>query len=93
MGIERNVSKPKGKVNRRRQKKITVVQKLYETCKEVFADCGPGVIPSPDKVERLKAVLGLLISLFRIFFFFCIGLFSLRLQLCVLLSTVISIEL
>ncbi|XP_027151086.1 plant cysteine oxidase 2-like [Coffea eugenioides] len=64
MGIERNVSKPKGKVygeskkNRRKQKKTTVVvQKLYETCKEVFSDCGPGVVPSPDKVERLKVVL------------------------------------
>lgn len=57
MGIDRHVSKPKGKVNRRKQKKATVVQKLYETCKEVFADCGPGVVPSPDKVERLKAVL------------------------------------
>ncbi|KAL3526496.1 hypothetical protein ACH5RR_011152 [Cinchona calisaya] len=63
MGIERNVSKPKGKVyseskkNRRRQKKVTVVQKLYETCKEVFADCGPGVVPSSDKIEQLKAVL------------------------------------
>ncbi|CAI9109638.1 OLC1v1009499C4 [Oldenlandia corymbosa var. corymbosa] len=63
MGIERNVSKPKGKIysesrkNRRRQKKPTMVQKLYDTCKEVFADCGPGVVPSPDKVERLKAIL------------------------------------
>ncbi|KAL3525960.1 hypothetical protein ACH5RR_014332 [Cinchona calisaya] len=63
MGVERNVRKRKGKFyseskkNRRRQKKITVVQKLYETCKEVFVDCGPGVVPSPDKVERLKAVL------------------------------------
>lgn len=70
MGIERSASKPKGKVyseskkNRRRQKKVTVVQKLYETCKDVFADCGPGVVPSPDKVERLKAVLGMIIFLF-----------------------------
>lgn len=63
MGIEQNISKPKGKVyneskkNKRRQRKSSQVQRLYETCKEVFADCGPGVVPSTDKVELLKAVL------------------------------------
>lgn len=63
MGVEQNVSKPKGKVcneskkNKRRQRKSSQVQRLYETCKEVFADCGPGVVPSTDKVELLKAVL------------------------------------
>ncbi|KAI5665620.1 hypothetical protein M9H77_15473 [Catharanthus roseus] len=63
MGIDQNVSKPKGKVyseskrNKRKQRKSSQVQRLYETCKEVFADCGPGVVPSPDKVELLKAAL------------------------------------
>lgn len=67
MGIEQNVSKPKGKVdneskkNKRRERKSSQVQGLYETCKEVFADCGPGVVPSTDKVELLKAVLGMIV--------------------------------
>lgn len=69
MGIDQNVSKPKGKVyseskrNKRKQRKSSQVQRLYETCKEVFADCGPGVVPSPDKVELLKAALGMIIFL------------------------------
>ncbi|KAK4427763.1 Plant cysteine oxidase 2, partial [Sesamum alatum] len=40
-----------------RQRKLSPVQRLYETCKEVFADCGPGIVPSPEKVEKLAAVL------------------------------------
>lgn len=67
MGIEQNVSKPKGKVyneskkNKRRQRKSSQVQRLYEICKEVFADCGPGVVPSNDKLELLKSVLGMIV--------------------------------
>ncbi|KAL8471537.1 hypothetical protein ACS0TY_028973 [Phlomoides rotata] len=65
MGIEQNGSggNGKGKVSSEsrkgkvRAKKMSPVQKLYETCKEVFADCGPGIVPSPDKVEKLAAVL------------------------------------
>ncbi|KAK6155118.1 hypothetical protein DH2020_009366 [Rehmannia glutinosa] len=63
MGIEQNSSGGKGKVsneskkNKRRQKRSSPVQRLYETCKEVFADCGPGIVPSPEKVEKLAAVL------------------------------------
>ncbi|XP_051117932.1 plant cysteine oxidase 2-like [Andrographis paniculata] len=63
MGIEQNQGGRKGKgssesrKSNRRQKKPSPVQRLYDTCKEVFADCGPGVVPSPEKVERLAAVL------------------------------------
>ncbi|KAK4488454.1 hypothetical protein RD792_004218 [Penstemon davidsonii] len=64
MGIEQNVSGGNGKVSneskknkRRRQKKLSPVQKLYETCNEVFSDCGPGIVPSLDKVEKLAAVM------------------------------------
>ncbi|KAL6552982.1 hypothetical protein OROGR_006824 [Orobanche gracilis] len=64
MGIEENRSGGKNKVSneskknkQRRQKKLSRVQKLYQTCKDVFADCGPGIVPSPDKVEKLAAVL------------------------------------
>lgn len=56
----RNRSRNKqSRKNRRRQKKIMVspVQRLYETCKDVFANCGAGIVPSPEKIERLKAVL------------------------------------
>lgn len=35
----------------------TVVQRLFDTCKEVFADCGPGVVPSPENIERLRSIL------------------------------------
>lgn len=58
----RNRSRNKqSRKNRRRQKKIMVspVQRLYETCKDVFANCSAGIVPSPEKIERLKAVLGM----------------------------------
>lgn len=44
---------------RRRRRRIYVsrVQKLYHTCKQVFANCKPGVVPSPENVQRVKAVL------------------------------------
>ncbi|CAK9162877.1 unnamed protein product [Ilex paraguariensis] len=62
MGMEKVGGKGKDssdskKRGRRRQKKVSTVQKLYETCKEVFANCGPGIVPSPSDVERLKSVL------------------------------------
>lgn len=63
MRIEKNVSERKGKQysdwkkNRRRQRRVSPVQILYETCKQVFANCGPGVVPSAENIERLKAVL------------------------------------
>lgn len=67
MGIEQSGSGGigKGKVSnesrkgKRKAKKMSPVQKLYETCKEVFADCGPGIVPSADKVDKLAAVLGI----------------------------------
>ncbi|GKV08681.1 hypothetical protein SLEP1_g20282 [Rubroshorea leprosula] len=52
-------SNQKGKKNKRRQKKMAVspVQRLYDTCKEVFASCGAGIVPSPEDIERLQTVL------------------------------------
>ncbi|PIA62550.1 hypothetical protein AQUCO_00200514v1 [Aquilegia coerulea] len=52
-------SNNKAKKNRRRSKKSTpsIVQLLYQTCKEVFANGGAGVIPSPQDVERVRFVL------------------------------------
>ncbi|XP_068647469.1 plant cysteine oxidase 2 [Aristolochia californica] len=49
----------RSKKNRRRYKKpmSSVVQKLFDTCKEVFADGGAGVVPPEKDVERIKLVL------------------------------------
>ncbi|KAL0350921.1 UNVERIFIED_CONTAM: Plant cysteine oxidase 2 [Sesamum radiatum] len=63
MGIEQSGKGGKGKVSneskksKRRHRKLSPVQRLYETCKEVFADCGPGIVPSSEKVEKLAALL------------------------------------
>ncbi|XP_057447606.1 plant cysteine oxidase 2-like [Lotus japonicus] len=73
MGIERTLADIKGrsfcelpretitssgsKRNRRRQKKMPPVQKLFDTCKEVFASGGTGFIPPPQDIQRLQAVL------------------------------------
>ncbi|CAL9043942.1 unnamed protein product [Musa banksii] len=35
----------------------SVVQRLFETCKEVFAEGGDGIIPSLEDVNRLRSVL------------------------------------
>ncbi|KAL9684786.1 hypothetical protein QQ045_022227 [Rhodiola kirilowii] len=46
---------------KRRQKKSSsssaTVQKLYETCKAVFASSKTGIVPPADDVERLRSVL------------------------------------
>ncbi|KAJ0230869.1 Plant cysteine oxidase 2 [Hirschfeldia incana] len=36
---------------------ISPVQKLFETCKKVFADGKPGVVPSQEHINMLRAVL------------------------------------
>ncbi|KAM1009597.1 hypothetical protein ACFX13_045872 [Malus domestica] len=51
-------SKSKTRKCRRRQRKMSPVQKLYETCKEVFSSGGAGVIPPADDIQRLSSVLG-----------------------------------
>ncbi|XP_042457417.1 plant cysteine oxidase 2-like [Zingiber officinale] len=35
----------------------SAVQRLFDTCKDVFADVGSGAVPSPADVERLRSVL------------------------------------
>ncbi|KAG8366835.1 hypothetical protein BUALT_Bualt16G0009200 [Buddleja alternifolia] len=67
MGIEQSGGSGKGKVRNEskkgkgkgkgKQKKWCEVQRLYEVCKQVFADCGPAIVPSPDKVQKLAALL------------------------------------
>lgn len=45
------------KRSRRRQKKMSPVQRLFETCKEVFTNGETGIVPSSEDIERLRAVL------------------------------------
>ncbi|XP_042497142.1 plant cysteine oxidase 2-like [Macadamia integrifolia] len=56
--LEREKNK-KPRKNRKRNRKSmnNVVQKLFQTCREVFATGGADVVPSPDDVERLRSVL------------------------------------
>ncbi|XP_039116507.1 plant cysteine oxidase 2-like [Dioscorea cayenensis subsp. rotundata] len=53
--------KSSSKKIRRRQKKAgsmqSAVQRLYDVCKDVFADGGAGVVPPPEDVERIRSVL------------------------------------
>ncbi|XP_015879371.1 plant cysteine oxidase 2 [Ziziphus jujuba] len=44
--------------SRRRQKKMSLVQKLFETCKEVFSfEDGVDSVPSNENIQRLRSVL------------------------------------
>lgn len=76
MGVDKNASDRKGKSIEPRkhrkglQRRVMAVQNLYETCREVFANCGPGVVPSPENVERVKAILGTLFFA-SCFHFYC----------------------
>lgn len=38
---------------------ITVVRRLFNTCKEVFSNGAPGVVPSEDKIQQLREILGI----------------------------------
>lgn len=49
---------------RRRHRKMSPVQRLYQTCKDVFSFCGAGIVPSPEDIQRLRSVLGMLVSAF-----------------------------
>ncbi|XWS40839.1 hypothetical protein CRYUN_Cryun17cG0030500 [Craigia yunnanensis] len=58
-------SDSKGKKSRRRHRKMMIpapvevsrVQRLFDTCKDVFALSRTGIVPTPDKIEQLRAVL------------------------------------
>ncbi|XP_076955682.1 plant cysteine oxidase 2-like [Bidens hawaiensis] len=45
------------KKRRTRHKKVAAVQKLYDACRDVFANCTPGVVPPAEGVQRLKHIL------------------------------------
>ncbi|XP_024031638.1 plant cysteine oxidase 2 [Morus notabilis] len=50
-------SNSKTRKNRRRYKKMSPVQKLFEMCKEVFTAGATGVVPPPEDIQRLQSVL------------------------------------
>lgn len=56
------------KRNRRREKRSPpmprgLIQKLFDSCREVFSDAATGVVPAPDGVARVKSVLGTFVAL------------------------------
>lgn len=60
------ITSSKSRRNRRRQKKTTPpVQKLFETCKEVFESVETGIVPPTQDIDKLRSVLG------TRFFIFC----------------------
>lgn len=50
-------SHSKTRKNRRKQKKMSTVQRLFETCREVFSAGVSGVVPPPEDIQRLQSVL------------------------------------
>jgi len=82
-----NSNNNKSRRNRRhRQRKMSPGQKLFQTCNEVFASTGPGIVPSPQNIEMLLSVLGtrsasitlvqivhfgFFLIVYVIFYFFC----------------------
>ncbi|TKY65206.1 Plant cysteine oxidase 2 [Spatholobus suberectus] len=55
---ETNTNNKSRKSRRQRQRKMSPGQKLFQTCNQVFASTGPGVVPSPQHIEMLRSVLG-----------------------------------
>lgn len=52
------ISKSSSKRNRRgRQRKMSVVQRLYDTCSEVFVAGRHGIVPPEGDIQRIKSVL------------------------------------
>lgn len=59
---DRTITNNKSRKSRRRQRRnpttASPVQRLLETCREVFTDSGTNFVPPLEDVERLRAVLG-----------------------------------
>nr|XP_018684401.1 PREDICTED: plant cysteine oxidase 2-like isoform X2 [Musa acuminata subsp. malaccensis] len=53
----RQSSKKSGRKRKKLGPRQSAVQRLFETCKEVFANGGPGIVPSPEDVDRLRSIL------------------------------------
>lgn len=58
MGFEPETTTDRSaRMNRRRQRKQPLVQTLFETCAEVFANGGTGFVPPPADIQRLCSIL------------------------------------
>ncbi|XP_027352973.1 plant cysteine oxidase 2-like [Abrus precatorius] len=55
---ETNTNNKSRKNRRYRQRKMSPGPRLFQTCNQVFASTGPGLIPSPQHIEMLRSVLG-----------------------------------
>jgi len=38
---------------------MSIGQRLFQTCNQVFASTSPGIVPSPQHIEMLLSVLGM----------------------------------
>ncbi|KAM0944775.1 putative cysteamine dioxygenase [Dioscorea sansibarensis] len=60
-GVTAEMPRSSSRKGRRRKKEAppptTAVQRLFDTCREVFFGSAAGVVPSPEDVGRLKAIL------------------------------------
>ncbi|XP_061367108.1 plant cysteine oxidase 2-like isoform X2 [Gastrolobium bilobum] len=54
---ETNTNSKSRKNRRHRQRKMLPGPRLFQTCKQVFASAGPGIIPSLQHIEMLQSVL------------------------------------
>ncbi|KAL2330014.1 hypothetical protein Fmac_017595 [Flemingia macrophylla] len=52
-----NNSNKSRKNRKQRQRKMSVGQKLFQTCNQVFASTHPGLVPSPQHIDMLRTVL------------------------------------
>ena len=54
------------------QKKCFPMQVLYDTCKEVFENGGPGIVPSIENVQKLKDAMSMSDDFVYVLLFTCV---------------------
>lgn len=68
--VRRVIAKKKKQLYRRlRRPELSVsktLQQLFDSCREVFK--GPGTVPSPQDVQRLRHILSMILLILFIFF-------------------------
>uniref|UniRef100_M1BJ98 Uncharacterized protein n=1 Tax=Solanum tuberosum TaxID=4113 RepID=M1BJ98_SOLTU len=48
---------------KRKSSRENMVQKLYDTCKQIFANGKAGYVPPPHDIQRLTSLLGMYLCL------------------------------
>lgn len=56
---KRKKKKKKMELEKRKSSREDMVQKLYDTCKQIFANGKAGYVPPPHDIQRLKSLLGM----------------------------------